>query len=204
MKQKDIHLSNRQKQALQTRQRLLDAGLAVFLENGFQKATISQIIKKAKTGYGTAYVYFQNKDELFIELMEDVMNRFYEVAELSFEPKSKSEAYEMIEHQVRLFLKLAIQEREIMKVVKEAIGLSAAVNDKWLEIREKFIKRITVDVRYSQQNGLAKLTLNAAVIARAWYYANEMFMWEIVEKDITSIEDIVSNLTNMYTGGLYL
>lgn len=201
---KEMLLSTRQKQAQQTRQRLLDAGLAVFLENGFQKTTISQIIKKAKTGYGTAYVYFQNKDDLFIELMEDVMNRFYEVAELPFEPKSKEDAYNMIEYQVRQFLKLAIQERKMMKVVKEAIGLSESVNKRWMEIREKFIKRITVDVHYSQENGLAKPTLNATVVARAWFYANEMFMWEIVEKDISDIDDVVTNLTKMYTCGLYL
>jgi len=200
---KEMLLSTRQKQAQQTRQRLLDAGLAVFLENGFQKTTISQIIKKAKTGYGTAYVYFQNKDDLFIELMEDVMNRFYEVAELPFEPTSNEDAYDMIEYQVRQFLTLAIQERKMMKVVKEAIGLSEDVNQKWMEIREKFIKRITVDVRYSQENGLAKSSLDAPVVARAWFYANEMFMWEIVEKDISNIDDIVTNLTKMYTSGLY-
>ena len=39
------------------------------------KTTITQIIKHAETGYGTAYV-FQNKDDLLISLMEDVMNRF--------------------------------------------------------------------------------------------------------------------------------
>jgi hypothetical protein len=34
--------------------------------------TITQIIKHAETGYGTAYVYFKNKDDLLISLMEDV------------------------------------------------------------------------------------------------------------------------------------
>lgn len=149
MRQDDQLLSPRQKQARQTRKELLEAGLDVFLENGFQKSTISQIIKKANKGYGTAYVYFQNKDELLIELMEHVMNRFYDVAELPFQPETKQEAYERIEHQVRLFLKLAVQEREMLKVMKEAIGLSEAVKEKWVEIRERFIRRITEDITYS-------------------------------------------------------
>ena len=40
-------LSPRKKQALETRKKLLIAGREIFLESGFQKATISQIIKKA-------------------------------------------------------------------------------------------------------------------------------------------------------------
>ncbi|MBO8157076.1 MAG: TetR/AcrR family transcriptional regulator [Bacillaceae bacterium] len=203
MRQDHQHLSPRQKQAIQTRQELLDAGLEVFLENGFQKTTISQIIKKANKGYGTAYVYFQNKDELFIELMEHVMNRFYEVAELTFEPESKQEAYEQIERQVRLFLTLAVQERKMLNVMREAMGISEAVNEKWIEIRKRFIKRITEDIQYSQRAGLAKSNLDAAYIARAWFYANEMFMWDMVANENVSLDDAARNLTMMYTGGLY-
>ncbi|OJH16393.1 TetR family transcriptional regulator, partial [Bacillus obstructivus] len=68
-------LTKRQMKALQTRENLLKAGRAVFLENGFQKATMTQINKMAHTGYGTAYVYFRNKDELFVELMETIMQK---------------------------------------------------------------------------------------------------------------------------------
>ncbi|MED0678442.1 TetR/AcrR family transcriptional regulator [Aneurinibacillus thermoaerophilus] len=204
MKHEIAKLTTRQKQALETRQRLLEASLTVFLENGFQKATISQIIKKAKTGYGTAYVYFQNKDEIFMELMEHVMEKFYEVAKCPFEPKTKKEAYDMIQHQVRLFLNLAVQERKIMKVVKEAIGVSPIIEKKWQEIRERFIKRITEDIQYSQQNKLAKTDLNSNLVARAWCYANEMFMWELVNQEESSIDEIVLHLTTMYTSGLYV
>lgn len=70
-------ISKRKLQSVQTREKLLYAGRVIFIEQGFQKTTISQIIKKAGTGYGTAYVYFKNKDDILIELMEDVMERFY-------------------------------------------------------------------------------------------------------------------------------
>lgn len=47
-------LTTRERQAIKTREKLLEAGKEIFLENGFQKATITQIIKRANTGYGTA------------------------------------------------------------------------------------------------------------------------------------------------------
>lgn len=204
MKNPIDQLPARQQQALKTRHKLLQAGKEVFLENGFQKATISQVIKKANTGYGTAYVYFKNKDELFITLMEDLMNQFYEVAEIPFKPQAKEEAYENIKKQVRLFLRLALDERDMMKVVKEAIGVSPEIEEKWYGIRERFIERISVDIRYAQAQKLAKEQLDPALTARGWFYSNEMFMWELVmNEEKYQMDDVIVNLTRMYTGGLY-
>ncbi|MFC0561338.1 TetR/AcrR family transcriptional regulator [Halalkalibacter alkalisediminis] len=204
MANENENLTVRERQAIQTRKNLLDAGKAIFLENGFQKATISQMIKRAHTGYGTAYVYFKNKDDLLIVLMEEVMEKFYQVAEQSFEPKSKGEAQEQISEQVRLFLMLAVEEKAMMNVIKEAIGVSQEVEQRWNLIRERFIERISVDVRYSQKKGLANPTFNPVLVARGWFYANEMFMWDCVKGDnLFSIDDVIMNLTQLYVDGLY-
>ncbi|HEK9098930.1 TetR/AcrR family transcriptional regulator [Bacillus pfraonensis] len=197
-------LSTRQQRSIETRNKLLKSARDVFLENGFHKTTISQIIKHAETGYGTAYVYFKNKDELLIVLMEDVMNRFYQIAERSFFPKTKKEAHSMIQNQVRAFLQLADEERNILQVVEEAIGTSKEVRKKWNEIRERFISRIIQDITYSQNNGLARKELNKAIVARSWFYMNEMFQWEIVRNEAgVNLEEVVCTLTEMYTTGLY-
>jgi hypothetical protein len=136
--------------------------------------------------------------------MEDLMNQFYEVAEMPFKPQTKVEAYENIKKQVRLFLQLALDERDMMNVVKEAIGVSAEINNKWYMIRERFIERISVDIRYAQAQKLAKQHLDPFLTARGWFYSNEMFMWELVINDGKyKMDDIIENLTSMYTGGLY-
>lgn len=198
------NLSARERQAVQTRKNLLDAGRFTFLENGFQKTTVSQIIKKANTGYGTAYVYFKNKDELFIILMEEVMEKFYEVAEQPFGPTSKDEAHQLITEQVRLFLTLAVEEGEMMKVVKEAIGFSVDVEQRWDMIRERFIERISLDINYSQKKGLANPSFHPKLVARGWFYANEMFMWDFVQgKNFSSKDEVIQNLAYLYTDGLY-
>ncbi|WP_028401758.1 TetR/AcrR family transcriptional regulator [Ectobacillus panaciterrae] len=197
-------MSPRKLRSLQTREKLLQAGRDIFSEYGFHKATISQIIKKANTGYGTAYVHFKGKDDLLIQLMEEVMNHFYEIAELSFEPKTKQEAYEMIEKQTHAFLKMANEERAMMQAIEEAIRMSDEVRMKWEEIRERFIQRIAQDIAYSQQNRLARTDLNNQFIARGWFFTNEMYLWEIVRngRDVP-VKEIAHNLTAMYTGGLY-
>jgi len=197
-------LSTRKHRSLETKKKLLHSGYTIFIKNGFQKTTITQIIKHAETGYGTAYVYFKNKDALLIVLMEDVMNRFYDIAERSFFPQSKAEAHNMIQNQVRAFLQLAEEERAILQVVEEAIGVSKVIRQKWEEIRERFIKSITQDITYSQESGLAQPELNKEIVARGWFAMNESFLWTIVQhnKEV-ELEEIVYTLTEMYTTGLY-
>ncbi|HDR7782313.1 MULTISPECIES: TetR/AcrR family transcriptional regulator [Bacillus] len=201
---KNNTLSSRKHRSIETKKKLLHAGYTIFIQNGFQKTTITQIIKHAETGYGTAYVYFKNKDDLLIVLMEDVMNQFYDIAERSFSPQTKEEAHKMIQNQVRAFLQLAEKERAILQVVQEAIGLSKEIRQKWDEIRERFINSIAQDITYSQEGGLAQPELNKEIVASAWFAMNEMFLWTIVKNDKKlELEVIVHTLTEMYTTGLY-
>ncbi|MCU5111981.1 TetR/AcrR family transcriptional regulator [Bacillus wiedmannii] len=201
---KNNTLSSRKHRSIETKKKLLHAGYTIFIQNGFQKTTITQIIKHAETGYGTAYVYFKNKDNLLIVLMEDVMNQFYDIAERSFSPQTKEEAHKMIQNQVRAFLQLAEKERAILQVVQEAIGLSKEIRQKWDEIRERFINSIAQDITYSQEGGLAQPELNKEIVASAWFAMNEMFLWTIVKNDKKlELEVIVHTLTEMYTTGLY-
>ncbi len=203
MTEKNETLTKRQLKSLQTRENLLDAASRIFVEQGFQKTTITQIIKQADTGYGTAYVHFKNKDDILIALMEDVMNKFYEIAELPFRPSSTDEALQMIQKQVRMFLEMAKKEHRMLSVVEEAIGQSDAVHHKWSEIRERFIHRIAEDIRFSQQSGIAYKDVDAEMVSRGWFYSNEMYLWEIVRYNPDSIETIVHNLSTMYVRGLY-
>ncbi|MGE6598165.1 TetR/AcrR family transcriptional regulator [Bacillus proteolyticus] len=201
---KNSTLSARKHRSLETKRKLLHSGYTIFIRNGFQKTTITQIIKHAETGYGTAYVYFKNKDALLVVLMEDVMNRFYNITDRSFSPQTKLDACDMIQSQVRAFLQLAEEERDILQVVEEAIGLSREISQKWDEIRERFIKSIMQDITYSQESGLAQPELNKEIVARGWFAMNEMFLWEIVQNDKKlDLEEVVHTLTVMYTAGLY-
>ncbi|WP_163182784.1 TetR/AcrR family transcriptional regulator [Neobacillus sedimentimangrovi] len=204
MKEKEV-TDKRHLRSIKTRQKLLEAAKEVFLEEGFQKATISQMIKKAEVGYGTAYVHFEGKEDILIVLMEDVMGKFYEIAEISFYPKSKEEAEKIIQKQAYSFLKMAETERRMLQIFEQAIGISSAVSEKWKSIREKFIQRISKDISYAQENGLARRELNHELVARGWFFMNEMYLWDIVRNERQeSVEEIAKTITAVYTRGLYL
>ncbi|MDQ6422400.1 TetR/AcrR family transcriptional regulator [Paenibacillus sp. LHD-117] len=188
-----------------TRRKVLEAAKAVFLEEGFQKATIAQMIKKAEVGYGTAYVHFQGKEDLLRVLMEDVMEQFYQIAAISFTPKTREEAERTIHYQTLSFLTMAEAERNMMQIFEQAIGVSPVISDKWKTIREKFIERISLDIGYSQRHGLARTDVDCDIIARSWFFTNEMYLWEIVrDEHKRPVEEIAATITALYTRGLYL
>ena len=51
-------------------QRILDAALEIFAERGFHAAKISEIARLAGVADGTIYLYFKNKDDLLLSLLE--------------------------------------------------------------------------------------------------------------------------------------
>jgi len=55
-------------QGKKTRARLLEAGMQVLAERGYQATRVDDIVRVADTSHGTFYLYFENKDDLFAAL----------------------------------------------------------------------------------------------------------------------------------------
>jgi AcrR family transcriptional regulator len=198
-------LDGRKLRSVQTKEKLLVAAKKIFLKDGFEKATVTQIITEADTGYGTAYVHFKGKEDFLSVLMEEIMVEFLKVAEMPFSPATREEAFKQITHQTSTFLYMAEKERALLQVIEEGIRLSKQISYKWDTIRETFISHITNDIKYSQAQNLARKEVNAMLVAKSWFYAHEMFLWEIVKTNQgMNVDDITQSLTTIYTNGLYI
>ena len=55
----------------ETRQRLLDSALAVFARNGYERATVDEIVREAGFSKGAFYVHFESKEDLFWEMLQE-------------------------------------------------------------------------------------------------------------------------------------
>jgi AcrR family transcriptional regulator len=62
----------------ETRQRLLDAAFPVFARNGFERATVDEIVREAGYSKGAFYVHFESKDDLFWAMLEERIDRVQE------------------------------------------------------------------------------------------------------------------------------
>jgi AcrR family transcriptional regulator len=67
----------------ETREKILDAALALFREKGFHEATMRQIAEQAGVATGLAYHYFRSKDDMVMAFYdrakEDLLPRLEEV-----------------------------------------------------------------------------------------------------------------------------
>ena len=52
------------------REQILEGARRIFLEQGFEAASMNDITRAAGVSKGTIYVYFENKEDLFAELIE--------------------------------------------------------------------------------------------------------------------------------------
>ena len=60
-------MTNRQKQALQTRSLLFEHAIALFREKGYDAVTVEEITQRAGTAKGSFYTYFRTKSDIIIE-----------------------------------------------------------------------------------------------------------------------------------------
>ncbi len=53
----------------ENRRRLMDSARAVFFEDGFERANLDEIARRAGLAKGTIYRYFDSKAELYVEVL---------------------------------------------------------------------------------------------------------------------------------------
>ncbi|WP_083998272.1 TetR/AcrR family transcriptional regulator [Caryophanon tenue] len=196
----------KQERSIETRNKLLKAGTTVFLYNGFTQTTMTQIIKEAGVGYGTAYVYFKNKDDLLRVIMDDTIVSLQAIGLMPFVPSTKPEAIDIITKQLCLVIDAALQHQRMLKVVYEAIGCSPLIADFWKKFQDTFKLSIARDIRYVQEIGLAHPHINADVLAHLWYSLNEQVMWDFVlHKNNANheMDEVVELMVHLYTNSLY-
>lgn len=84
---------NALKQSNKTR-RILEAAAEVFTSAGFHEAKIEDIAERAGVGKGTIYLYFKDKQELFVATIENQMN--FLVAKLRVQSQKPGTAVERL------------------------------------------------------------------------------------------------------------
>lgn len=67
--QKEQKEGRQSRRRQQTRQALLEAGRRLFALKGVSETPINEITEAADLGFGTFYLYFQSKEELYEEIM---------------------------------------------------------------------------------------------------------------------------------------
>src|SRR6266571_3864555 len=86
------------------RAQLLEAARQVFLERGYQDATISEIVQVADIAMGTFYLHFRDKEELLVALAQDTLQVLREQVHAAIEQHANAPLVPLI---IRTLLRTA-------------------------------------------------------------------------------------------------
>jgi AcrR family transcriptional regulator len=55
----------------ETRRKLMDSACGIFARQGYERATVDEIVREAGFSKGAFYVHFESKEDLFWQMLED-------------------------------------------------------------------------------------------------------------------------------------
>jgi len=130
-------------------QQLMNAALELFARKGYHNAKVSDVVKISGVSQGTFYWYFESKEQLAVQLIEEGKQNLIKVIEQGYR-KDAGSVNDMLESTTRLLTDLfefANQNRYLMaflliKGQGADPSVREAVSQTWIAFEEAFNKNV--------------------------------------------------------------
>jgi TetR/AcrR family fatty acid metabolism transcriptional regulator len=183
-------------------QRIMDAAIKVFAEQGFHKATISQVAREAGVADGTIYIYFKNKadilDNFFNNRTRQVFQRFRETVEQA--PDAEAKLRNLMHRHLYEF-----QRDRDMAVVFQREALQARyVADKYIrDISKMYLDILGEIIEQGQQEGRIRKDFQAGLVKRMILgTVNEVINTWVTAEGRYELVSMADPLVDLYLKGI--
>jgi AcrR family transcriptional regulator len=102
-------------------QEILEAAFAEFSRNGYATTTLDRIAERAGVTKGTIYVYFENKEHLFISMVQEFTKAAYETTQEMYETFEGSTA-DLLRAQFSFIYQHIVEDKRRREVVRMLIA----------------------------------------------------------------------------------
>jgi AcrR family transcriptional regulator len=102
-------------------QEILEAAFVEFSRNGYAATTLDQIAEQAGVTKGTIYVYFENKEHLFISMVREITKGATEIVHGMFESHDGSTA-DLLRAQFSFIYQHIVEDKRRREVVRMLIA----------------------------------------------------------------------------------
>ncbi len=184
-----------------TRARLVQAARALFERRGYVDTSVNDISVEAGVAYGTFYIYFSSKEDVFGEVIKDHYAHFQAIA--AAEPRIGDDAAAHIERANRGFLRAYEQTAPMMRIVEQVATFNPtlamerrASNQYWRERSRRAITGWQID-------GIVDREIDAVYAANALGAMIDRFayLWFVLG-ELHDFETAVHQLTHLYCNAL--
>lgn len=174
-----------------TRNRILDAALDVFSNNGYHTSRMDDIVDEASVSKGSIYFHFPNKERLFLALVD----QFSDLIERSVtEAIAEEEGIQKVSIAVETVLSTFAKYRRPTKILLvQAVGLGSVFEKKRQEVHDRFASMIEEFLNEAIAAGDIQ-TINSKITAHAWMGAIYTLVMQWVMTAEPSKEDIQNHL----------
>jgi AcrR family transcriptional regulator len=124
---------------LETRDRLVEAGLVEFANRGYVAARVESITARAGVGYGTFYRYFSNKADLIAYVADEVYSDIFTQA--TSETSSERPVRERVFNGYLATLRAYTFHRDALRVLDAAVGADLAIAGEVARLQERDVGR---------------------------------------------------------------
>jgi AcrR family transcriptional regulator len=139
----------------ENRRRLIEAAREVFAAKGYHVATVSDITRRAGLAKGTFYLYFEEKKEIYYELVRTFLQHVKDIgASVRGEVKTPQEFFARCEQAAGELLRVFIEHHGLARLAYRESGLDSEL-EKMLREFYRDIARVEADnIRLGIELGL--------------------------------------------------
>ena len=156
----------RSRKGVATRARLVAAAKAVFEDDGFLEARISDIAERAGLSHGSFYHYFESKEQIFREVAEAQEALLTAPSDDEDEGPPNDEV-DRIRRANRRYLRRYRDNGRIMGVIEEVSRYDPFVNEARMARQRHFAERAEAAIRRLQDAGAADPEVDPALASVA-------------------------------------
>jgi AcrR family transcriptional regulator len=185
-----------------TLKRVMDAGRRVLEERGYYEATVVEITERSEIALGTFYRYFDNKEALFLRLLEDLLAELNESSSLDWE---HHDVLVNLRHTSRNYLTIYYRNRHLVAALLQMAGAVEECARLWWELRTDVYARME---RYIRTTPLATITSPKLTASALGGMTEQLAYHWFVEaerhgKRMPSIEDAAETVAVLWYRAVY-
>jgi len=153
-----LTLPRRQRERLQRRREIFATAERVFAEKGYHQASIEEIARAAEFGTGTVYLYFKDKETLYLELFEQKVRELLEQVERGV--GAEKEPIMALRRLILARMEFFERNRAFFQIyMREGMDWWWMKREKWAAVRKTYdgyIRLVTRLIQQGQRAGLLR------------------------------------------------
>ncbi|MBN8472570.1 TetR/AcrR family transcriptional regulator [Corallococcus exiguus] len=180
-----------------TRQKLLKAAEAVFGDKGYERASIADLTRKASVALGTFYVYFPDKQSIFVEVVDELGARLRRL--IAESTAACTTRLEVEREGLRAFFQFVRQHPNLYRVVRQAEFVDADCYRRYYDRFAKgYVRGLTLAMEAGEVRRMDPEALAYCLMGIGDFLGMRWVLWE----EDMGLERVLDTAMTLLTHGL--